>query len=66
MKTNDQLETLIQNLIDRMNRVEVTVANMTIRKSLQDTTSEAIAALDQAIAAQNSYALKLAAIRDEQ
>ncbi len=28
MKTNEQLETLIQNLIERMNRVEATVAHL--------------------------------------
>lgn len=58
MKTNEQLETLIQNLIDRLNRVEATVANANNARPDRDEAGafraydEAIEAIDNALEAQ--------------
>lgn len=49
MKTNEQLETLIQNLIERMNRVEATVADSKLADHADN--RKAADAIDQAIAA---------------
>lgn len=52
MKTNDQLETLIQNLIERMNRVEANVAQL--KPSVAFDPAAAKSAIDVAITALNA------------
>jgi hypothetical protein len=56
MKTDAELETLIQNLIERMNRVEAAVANMKPVAPADNTAAKC--AIDQAIASlENAAAL---------
>jgi hypothetical protein len=47
MKTNAELETLIQNLIERMNRVEANVANQ--QAELPEPHDPLVAAIDDAL-----------------
>lgn len=49
MKTNDQLETLIQNLIDRLNRIEANVAKMSNQVSVMPIQNAPPGAVDNAI-----------------
>ncbi len=49
MKTNEQLETLIQNLIDRLNRIEANVANMSNQVSVMPIQNAPLSAVDNAI-----------------
>lgn len=52
MKTNDELETLIQNLIERMNRVEATMMQAKpVKQDLKKPIEEAIAILDRGVSA---------------
>jgi hypothetical protein len=68
MKTNDELETLIQNLIERMNRVEATVAKAkSARPDWDEAGAEsacqaAISAIDAALEAQAKSNQMLASI----